>query len=113
VGVPTTFILGYAETHWFDPAKRQDYHCSFLFLELSTQGCFCCSGYFGTHRIVLARVNAHKNSYRNTASDGALISNGEVIAAEIAHYVEESRGMIERVGERLRRCKKWGAGPVH
>lgn len=64
---------------------------------------------FWNASVVLARVNAHQNSYRNTASDGALIFNGEVIAAEMAHYVEGSWAMIERVGERLRRCEKIGA----
>lgn len=61
-----------------------------FFGEQSTQGCFCRGGYFGTHRIVLARVNAQQNFYRNTASDGVLIYNGEIIAAEMAHDVEES-----------------------
>lgn len=53
------------------------------------------------HRITLVRVNAHQNPHRNTASDGALIYNGELIAAEMAHYPEESWALIERAGERL------------
>jgi hypothetical protein len=50
VGAPTPLVLGYAATHWFDPAYDKIPRAPFYFLALTTQGCFCRSGHFGTHR---------------------------------------------------------------